>query len=130
MQSWDGLQAYTFPPFGLLHRVLSKVRQSRGLEMTLVAPFWAQRPCFPDLLELLVDSNLPTTQGGSSQTAPFPSLSSEPPHASVNCLLYMQRSACHFKFSSLVARQLPGQVVCLPVLVPSPWSFCVSPYRS
>ena len=54
MQPWDGLQAYAFPPFGLLHRVLSKVRQSRGLELTLVAPFWPLRPWFPDLLELLV----------------------------------------------------------------------------
>ena len=54
MQSWDGLQAYVFHPFGLLPRVLSKVWQSRGLETTLVAPFWPQRPWFPDLLELLV----------------------------------------------------------------------------
>ena len=54
MQSWDGLQAYAFPPFGLLHRVLAKVRQPRGLELTLVAPFWPQHPWFPDLLELLV----------------------------------------------------------------------------
>ena len=51
MQSWDGLQAYAFPPFGL---VLAKVRQSRGLELTRVAPFWPQHPWFPDLLELLV----------------------------------------------------------------------------
>ena len=29
MQLWEGLQAYAFPPFGLLHRVLAKVRQSR-----------------------------------------------------------------------------------------------------
>ena len=54
MQSWDSMQAYAFPPFGLLHRVLSKVRQSRGLELTLLAPFWLQHPWFPDLLELLV----------------------------------------------------------------------------
>ena len=40
MQPWDGLQTYAFPPFGLLQRVLAKVRQSRGLELTLVAPFW------------------------------------------------------------------------------------------
>ena len=54
LQSWDGLQAYAFPHFGLLHRVLSKVWQSRGLELTLVAPFWPQHPWFPDLLELPV----------------------------------------------------------------------------
>ena len=43
MQSWDGLQAYAFPPFSLL-RVISKVRQSRGLDLTLVAPLWPQHP--------------------------------------------------------------------------------------
>ena len=65
LQSWDGLQAYAFPPFGLLSRVLAKVRQSRGLELTLIASFWPQHPWFPDLLELLVEipsfSNSPTS---------------------------------------------------------------------
>ena len=55
LQSWDSLQAYAFPPFGLLSRVLAKVRQSKGLELTLIAPFWPQHPWFPDLLELLVE---------------------------------------------------------------------------
>ena len=54
LQSWNGLQAYAFPPFGLISRVLAKVRQSRRLELTLVAPFWPPHPWFPDLLELLV----------------------------------------------------------------------------
>ena len=47
LQSWDGLQAYAFPPFGLLPRVLAKVPVSRGLELTLVAPFWPQHPLVP-----------------------------------------------------------------------------------
>ena len=55
LQSWDGLQAYAFPPFGLLPPVLAKVRCSRGLELTLVAPFWPQHPWFLDLLELLLE---------------------------------------------------------------------------
>ena len=55
LQSWDDLQAYAFPPFGLLSRVLAKVHQSKGLELTLVAPFWPQHPWFPHLLELLVE---------------------------------------------------------------------------
>ena len=55
LQSWDGLQAYDFPPFGLIPRVLAKVWRSRGLELTLVAPFWPQHPWFPDLLELLLE---------------------------------------------------------------------------
>ena len=55
LQSWDGLQAYAFPPFSLLPRVLAKVRASRNLELTLVAPFWPQHLWFPDLLELLLN---------------------------------------------------------------------------
>ena len=54
LQSWGHLQAYAFPPFGFIQRVLTKVRQSRNLEVTLVAPFWPLKPWFPDLLELLV----------------------------------------------------------------------------
>ena len=52
LQSWDGLQAYAFPPFAIIPRVLAKLRKSRGTELTLVAPHWAQRPWFPDLLQL------------------------------------------------------------------------------
>ena len=55
VQFWDNLQAYAFPPFSLLQRVLSKVRSSHNLELTLVAPFWPLRPWFADLLDLLVE---------------------------------------------------------------------------
>ena len=55
IQSWDHLQAYAFPPFSLIQRVLSKVRGSHNLELTLVAPFLPLRPLFPDLLDLLVE---------------------------------------------------------------------------
>ena len=52
------------------------------------------------------DSLLPTMTEGSSQTAPLPSLSSEPPRASADYLAYLQRSAHHSRFSSAVDRQL------------------------
>ena len=52
LQSWDGLQAYAFPPFAIIPRVLTKLWESRGTELTLVAPHWAQHPWFPDLLQL------------------------------------------------------------------------------
>ena len=52
LQSWDGLQAYAFPPVPLIPRVLAKLRASSGTELTLVAPHWAQRPWFVDLLQL------------------------------------------------------------------------------
>ena len=55
VQSWDNLQAYAFPPFALLQRVLSKVCGSHNLELTLIAPFWPLRPWFADLLDLLVE---------------------------------------------------------------------------
>ena len=59
---WGGLQAYAFSPFSLLHRVLLKVWQSRGLELTLVAPFWPQRPWFLELL-VAVPVFLPQRRG-------------------------------------------------------------------
>ena len=52
LQSWDGLQAYAFPPVSLIPRVLAKLRASSGTELTLVAPHWAQRLWFADLLLL------------------------------------------------------------------------------
>ena len=55
LQPWNNIQAYAFPPFGLIPRVLSKVGLSRNLEVTLVAPVWPLKPWFPDFLELLVE---------------------------------------------------------------------------
>ena len=55
LQSWDGLQGYTFPPWSIIPGVLAKLRESRGTELTLVAPYWPQRPWFPDLLQLLLE---------------------------------------------------------------------------
>ena len=52
LQSWNGLQAYAFPPVAIIPRVLAKLRASWGMELTLVAPHWAQRPWFSDLLQL------------------------------------------------------------------------------
>ena len=52
LQSWNGLQAYAFPPVAVIPHVLAKLRASTGTELTLVAPHWAQRPWFSDLLQL------------------------------------------------------------------------------
>ena len=38
LQCWDGLQAYAFPTWSILPRVLAKLRVSPGLEFTLIAP--------------------------------------------------------------------------------------------
>ena len=52
LQSWDGLQAYAFPPVAVIPRVLAKLRASKGMELTLVTPHWAQRPWFSALVQL------------------------------------------------------------------------------
>ena len=52
LQCLDGLQAYAFPPWSILPKVLAKLRVSPGLELTLIAPYWPQRPWFADLLHL------------------------------------------------------------------------------
>ena len=62
LQSWDDLQAYTFPPIAIIRRVLLKLRSSKNCKLTLIAPFWPQRDWFPDLLELL--SDVPVTLSG------------------------------------------------------------------
>ena len=55
LQDWNNLMTYAFPPFGMIHSVIEKLRRSRDCYMTLIAPFWPQRPWFPDLLDLLVE---------------------------------------------------------------------------
>ena len=50
--------------------------------------------------------SVPSTSEGSTQTAPLPSFSPEPPRASSDCVSYIERSARSFGFSSAVARQL------------------------
>ena len=54
LQSWDSLRAYAFPPFAMIGQLLAKVRTSQGMELSLIAPLWPQRPWFPELLELLI----------------------------------------------------------------------------
>lgn len=52
--SWDGMEAYAFPPWSLIHRVLLKIRQSQT-SVLLVAPMWPNQHWFPLLMSLLVD---------------------------------------------------------------------------
>lgn len=51
---WSGFNAYAFPPFGQIGRVLAKLR----IEMetiVLLAPYWEGAPWFVDLNEMIVD---------------------------------------------------------------------------
>ena len=55
LQPWGGWQAYAFPPYALIPAILKKLRSSSGVLLTIIAPYWPQRPWFPELLELVVD---------------------------------------------------------------------------
>ena len=59
LQSWDHLQAYAFLPVAMLRQVLSKIRDSVGALVTLIAPFWPAREWLPDLLALLSEPPVP-----------------------------------------------------------------------
>ena len=55
---WDDLDVYAFPPFPLVSRVVTRVRESLRLAMTLVAPLWPEKEWFADLLLLLTQPPL------------------------------------------------------------------------
>ena len=50
-----GMGGRCMPPWSLIPAVLRKLRSSSGVLLTIVAPYWPQRPWFPDLLDLVVD---------------------------------------------------------------------------
>ncbi len=52
--SWEGLNAYAFPPFPLLSRVIMKINTELCLVL-LIAPLWPGQPWFGQLLSLLVE---------------------------------------------------------------------------
>ena len=57
--SWEGLDAYAFPPPVLLPRVIQKIRQTKQMTLLLVAPWWPARVWFPGLRELATGSPVP-----------------------------------------------------------------------
>ena len=101
LQSWDGLQAYAFPPVAIIPRVLAKLRASTGTELTLVAPYWAQRPWFSDLLQLSLAP--PVVPSGPPAIASLSSSLPGSPSAQVSCLASLQRFTRAAGFSSAVA---------------------------
>ena len=107
LQSWDGLQAYAFPPFGLSFSGSGEGPAVQRVGADINGSFLASASLVPGPSGASAgDSLLPATTEGSSHTAPLPSLSSEPLPASADCLAYLQRSAHHSGFSSAMARQL------------------------
>jgi hypothetical protein len=52
--SWDGMNAYAFPPTPLILAVLNKVRTDK-VRLCLIAPCWPSQAWFPTLPEFLTD---------------------------------------------------------------------------
>ena len=106
LQSWDSLQAYAFPPFAMISQVLAKVRASKSLDLTVIAPFWPQRPWFPELLELLILPPLPLSSRWDLLRQPHVrKVPSEPVHALYSCVETLRRFARASGFSRSVARR-------------------------
>ena len=55
--NWLGLTAYSYPPMGLLHRVIQKIRQS-SFFIILIAPDWPRMPWFWNLVQLSTKNQL------------------------------------------------------------------------
>ena len=53
--SWNGLDAYVFPPWPMIEQALIKL-QSHNCLITMVVPRWPNRPWFPLLLQCLIDA--------------------------------------------------------------------------
>ncbi|KAJ1173149.1 hypothetical protein NDU88_004990 [Pleurodeles waltl] len=54
---WSSGLLYAFPPIPLLPRVLKKIRYDRA-QVILVAPDWARRVWYPELLSMSIDPPL------------------------------------------------------------------------
>ena len=53
-QEWTSIRGYAFPPFSLIGRCLTKVRQERVPELVLIAPVWPTQPWFPVLFSMAI----------------------------------------------------------------------------
>ena len=106
LQVWDGLQAYAFPPFGLIRQVLNKLRMCKGTFLTFIAPFWPQKKWFLEELSCSGSSCAPFFTSRLTQTAPLSSPAPGPPCAAPSCVVTVQRFARHLGLSCGVANQL------------------------
>ena len=77
---WRGLDAYAFPPFTLIHRVLRKWEQEQP-RLILIAPDWPAQGWYPSLLQLARDK-LPLALGPRSVVQPRSGV----PHGNVGML--------------------------------------------
>ena len=54
--NWNKLNAYVFPPFSIIGRVLQKMKLEEA-DITLVAPIWTTQTWFPEILHSIVQDS-------------------------------------------------------------------------
>ena len=60
--SWSGICPYIFLPFGLLGKVINKVKKEGVEKAIVIFPLWRSQSWFPMLIEVLSDFPVKTTQ--------------------------------------------------------------------
>ena len=66
---WRGMNAYVFPPFRLIHRILRKLVFEKA-SILLIAPVWPNQPWYPILLKMLTEQPVLLPQPDHLLTAP------------------------------------------------------------
>ena len=112
LQSWNGWQAYAFPPWSLIPAVLKKLQSSSGVLLTIIAPYWPQRPWFPDLLDLVVDGPVALPQSRDLLRQPHFHRFHLGVQAVASCLETIQRFTRARGFSKRVEQQV--SLACRP----------------
>ena len=57
--SWEGLDAYAYPPHQILPKILEKFRLTQSCRLILIAPYWENQLWFPELLRLSQKEPIP-----------------------------------------------------------------------
>ena len=124
LQSWDGLQAYAFPPVAVIPRVLAKLRASTGTELTLVAPHWLLQWSYHPVqtscacLGLVISTRISVGSGFMPGDSPAIYQS--------RWLLLRNSGAVFAGAPSIFTRGVSGTVVHLSWVVSLQWPFCFS----
>ena len=97
---------YAFPPWSMIPLVLKKLQSSSGVLMTLVAPFWPQRPWYLDLRDLVVDGPICLPVSVDLFRRSLSLSSSRDPQAVPSCLETIKQFTKYKGFSSRVVTQI------------------------
>ena len=105
LQSWDGLQAYAFPPVAVIPRVLVTLRASKGTELTRDSPLGPAPLVLGPGPAFAGSSSVPAVPSRPLALASVSSYLPGSPSAQASCLATIQRFTRAAGFSYAVAGQ-------------------------